>query len=186
MSSKSSIILMSAVNLWLLLFCGCKSSHHTTIRQLRETDISQSIICHDTVFGEPEMPFVFVDGIHPCLWSLGHIEPLGFRGPQYQRFYIHYDSVVRQGDGSYQVEGRTRCRDTVRHFSGFIVLDSIVPYTDSIGLEYAEELGIIHAHYVFNEDKSSVGAGVLSGKVSYDYAKLNGRFYYGAILNKTL
>lgn len=184
MSNKHILFLMFAAFVCLFGFAGCKSSRHTTIRQLREADISQSIICHDTVFWEPGIWFdstnTYATEDSLCLKKFGHIEPIGYRGPNFQRFYIHYDNVKHQGNGDYLVNGHTRCRDTIRYFSGHIVLDSATTYKDWEFSELAEEEGTIFAHYVFNEDTNCTGAGILSGRASFDYVRRHGRYYYDA------
>ena len=53
-------------------------------------------------------------------------EPLGFRGVDFDRFYIHYDSVSRIDDKRYHVMGKTRCMGTICNIKGDIVIDSIV------------------------------------------------------------
>lgn len=170
--------------LCLLGLVGCRSPRYTTIQQVRQADLSQSIICHDTVFAEPE---IWIDSTNTyahedslCLQKYGHIEPLGYRGPNFQRFYIHYNNVKHLGNGDYLVNGYTRCRDTIRYFSGHIVLDSVTTYKDWKFSELAEEEGTIFAHYVFNEDTNCAGAGILSGRVSFGYARRHGRYYYDA------
>ncbi len=171
----------------LFAFAACTKSNaqSTSIHQLRQIDIGHSIICHDTIFIEPE---VWIDSTSTysnedslCLKKIGHIEPLGYRGPNFQRFYIHFSTVVHQGNGDYRVEGYTRYRDTIRYFSGHIMLDSITQYKEWQYLELAKEEGTIFAHYVLDEDTNSAGAGILSGKASFDYAKRHGRFYYDAL-----
>lgn len=170
--------------LCLLGLVGCRSPRYSTIQQLRQVDLSQSVICHDTVFWEPEIwidstkTYAHEDSL--CLQKYGHIEPLGYRGPIFQRFYIHYDTVQHQGNGDYLVKGRTRYRDTIRYFSGHIVLDSVTTYKDWEFPELAEEEGDIFAHYVFKEDPNCAGAGILSGRATFGYAKRHGRFYYDA------
>lgn len=54
MNAKHTVFLISVSILCLLNFTACKCPHHTQIRELREIDISQSIICHDTVFRAPK------------------------------------------------------------------------------------------------------------------------------------
>ena len=52
------------------------------------------------------------------------VEPLGYRGRNYQRFYIHFDTVYKSSANTYLAQGRTRYRDTIRTFEGIITLDS--------------------------------------------------------------
>jgi len=51
-------------------------------------------------------------------------EPLGFIGEHYQRFYIHYTSVVKNKSfpNQYNVRGKTKVKDQVCSFSGTITI----------------------------------------------------------------
>lgn len=107
-------------------------------------------------------------------------EPIGYRGRDFQRFYIHYDSVRFMGNGVYKVEGRTRYRDTIRLFSGTITLDSM-RLNKGKHLPSTGKFGKLCGHYQFDEDEFS-GGGVLTGKMTIDFVKVNGRFYYDAFM----
>lgn len=51
-------------------------------------------------------------------------EPLGFIGGNYQRFYIHYTSVVKDATNpySYIVKGKTRVKNNISNFKGTITI----------------------------------------------------------------
>ena len=182
MSNRIFSILLVVLSA-MLTSTACKDGGKTmavTMEELRDTDLSR-VIMPDTILIEPDYDsqteeYVFNEKAFVPRW----FEPFGYRGRDFQRFYIHYDSVRFKGNGVYDVYGRTRYRDTIRLFSGIITLDSMrlyqAEYQPSTG-----EFGSLYGHYQFDEDEFS-GGGVLSGKMSVEFAKINGRFYYDAVM----
>ncbi len=135
----------------------------------RNTDLSRMII-PDSILTNPDYcsqkdEFMFIE-------KTSEFEPIGYRGRDFQRFYIHYDSVRFMGNGIYKVEGRTRYRDTIRLFSGTITLDSM-RLCKKENLPSTGEFGTLCGHYQFDEDEFS-GGGVLTGKMTIDFVKVNG------------
>ena len=164
--------------------CGGTKTNNTgkvTMDEIRKTDLSR-LIMSDTIFLEPDdyvsekEENVFTEKNLEPRW----FEPLGFRGSDCQRFYIHYDSVYHKGNGVYRVYGRTRYRDTIRLFTGMLMLDSLWLNEEEYLPKYAE-FGRLYGYYMYEEDEFS-GGGVLSGKMRIDFAKVNGRFYYDAVM----
>ena len=147
------------------------------MEELRNTDLSRMII-PDSILTNPDYcsqkdEFMFIE-------KTSEFEPIGYRGRDFQRFYIHYDSVRFMGNGIYKVEGRTRYRDTIRLFSGTITLDSM-RLNKGKHLPSTGKFGKLCGHYQFDEDEFS-GGGVLTGKMTIDFVKVNGRFYYDAFM----
>lgn len=171
-------------NLFLLLCvasCGGFKSHTNAkiMDEILKTDMSHRLIMPDTILVEPDYDsgteeFLFNEKAFKPRW----FEPIGFRGSDCQRFYIHYDSVWHKGNGVYRVEGRTRYKDTIRLFSGKIWLDSLQLY-DNDWMPKNCCSGFLYGHYEFEEDRFS-GGGFLSGKMRIGFAKVNGLFYYDA------
>jgi len=182
MSKRIFSILLVAL-LVALTLTDCKDGGKTTavtMEELRNTDLSR-VIMPDTILIEPDYDsqteeYVFNEKAFELRW----FEPIGYRGRDFQRFYIHYDSVRFKGNGVYDVYGRTRYRDTIRLFSGTITLDSMRLYHEEF-LPSTGEFGSLYGHYQFDEDEFS-GGGVLTGKMKIDFAKINGRFYYDAVM----
>ena len=176
MSKKITGILLVALSVALFLI-ACKTTV-VTMEELRNSDLSR-VIMPDTVLIEPEYNFETKEYIFDGkAFKLRWFEPIGYRGREFQRFYIHYDSVRFLGDGVYAVEGRTRYRDAIRLFSGTITLDSM-RLCKKENLPSTGEFGTLCGHYQFDEDEFS-GGGVLTGKMTIDFVKVNGRFYYDA------
>ena len=170
----------------LLAFVSCggtKSNNKgkVTMDEIRKTDLSR-LIMSDTIFLEPDD---YVSETEENVFTEKNLEPrwfesIGFRGSDCQRFYIHYDSVYHKGNGVYRVYGRTRYRDTIRLFTGMLMLDSLWLNEEEYLPKYAE-FGRLYGYYMYEEDEFS-GGGVLSGKMRIDFAKVNGRFYYDAVM----
>lgn len=177
MSKRILSILLVALSA-ALYPTACKVGGKTTavtMEELRNTDLSRMII-PDSILTNPDYcsqkdEFMFIE-------KTSEFEPIGYRGRDLQRFYIHYDSVRFMGNGIYKVEGRTRYRDTIRLFSGTITLDSM-RLNKGKHLPSTGKFGKLCGHYQFDEDEFS-GGGVLTGKMWIGFAKINGRFYYDA------
>ena len=173
-----TIILLCAIS------CGSHKVNTTgkiTMDEIRNTDLSHQLFMPDTILIEPDYDFetkeyIFNEKAFVPRW----FEPIGFRGNDFQRFYIHYDSVYHKGNGVYEVVGRTRYRDTIRLFSGTLTLDSLRLNNEEYLPKYGE-FGSLYGHYQYEEDEFS-GGGVLSGKMRIDFAKVNGRYYYDAFM----
>ena len=182
MSKRILSILLVALSATLFL-TACKVGGKTTavtMEELRNTDLSRMII-PDSILTNPDYcsskeEFVFIEKAFEPYW----FEPIGYRGRDFQRFYIHYDSVRFMGNGVYKVEGRTRYRDTIRLFSGTITLDSM-RLNKGKHLPSTGKFGKLCGHYQFDEDEFS-GGGILTGKMTIDFVKVNGRFYYDAFM----
>ena len=105
MSKRILSILFVALSATLFL-TACKVGGKTTavtMEELRNTDLSQMII-PDSILTNPDYcsqkdEFMFIE-------RNSEFEPIGYRGRDFQRFYIHYDSVHFMGNGIYKVEGR--------------------------------------------------------------------------------
>ena len=179
MSKRILSILFVALSATLFL-TACKVGGKTTavtMEEFRNTDLSRMII-PDSILTNPDYcsqkdEFMFIE-------KTSEFEPIGYRGRDFQRFYIHYDSVRFMGNGVYKVEGRTRYRDTIRLFSGTITLDSM-RLNKGKHLPSTGKFGKLCGHYQFDEDEFS-GGGVLTGKMTIDFVKVNGRFYYDAFM----
>ena len=179
MSKRILSILLVALSA-ALYPTACKVGGKTTsvtMEELRNTDLSRMII-PDSILTNPDYcsqkdEFMFIE-------KTSEFEPIGYRGRDFQRFYIHYDSVRFMGNGVYKVEGRTRYRDTIRLFSGTITLDSM-RLNKGKHLPSTCKFGKLCGHYQFDEDEFS-GGGVLTGKMTIDFVKVNGRFYYDAFM----
>ena len=184
---KNRIVIF--VNLLIIILlceisCSSQKAHTTgkvTMDEIRKTDLSYLLFMPDTILIESDYDFEAKEYIlNEKAFELRWFEPIGFRGNDCQRFYIHYDTVYHKGNGVYGIEGRTRYRDTIRFFTGTLTLDSLRLNNEEYLPKYGE-FGRLYGHYQYDEDEFS-GGGVLTGKMKIDFAKINGRFYYDAFM----
>lgn len=173
-----TIILLCAIS------CDGQKANATgkiTMDEIRNTDLSHRLFMPDTILIESDDDSGAKENIlNDIAFVPRWFEPIGFRGNDCQRFYIHYDSVCHKGNGVYEVMGRTRYRDTIRFFSGTLTLDSLWLNNEEYLPKYGE-FGKLYGHYQYEEDEFS-GGGIMSGKMSIDFAKVNGRYYYDAFM----
>ena len=173
-----TVILLCAIS------CGGQKANaigKITMDEIRSTDLSHRLFMPDTILIESDDDSGAKENIlNDIAFVPRWFEPIGFRSNVCQRFYIHYDSVYHKGNGVYGVEGRTRYRDTIRLFSGTLTLDSLWLHEGDCPTKNGE-FGRLYGHYMYEEDEFS-GGGILSGKMSIDFAKINGRFYYDAVM----
>lgn len=173
-----TIILLCAIS------CDGQKANATgkiTMDEIRNTDLSHRLFMPDTILIESDDDSGAKENIlNDIAFVPRWFEPIGFRGNDCLRFYIHYDSVCHKGNGVYEVMGHTRYRDTIRLFSGTLTLDSLWLNNEEYLPKYGE-FGSLYGHYQYEEDEFS-GGGIMSGKMSIDFAKVNGRYYYDAFM----
>ena len=102
-------------------------------------------------------------------------EPLGVLGKNYQRFYIHYTSVVKDANPyKYNVQGKTRVGNQVRPFTGTITVTQAGIYKPGNN-PYAPEpykgykRGTLLCHVAITESASTPGSGVISGELTTSF-----------------
>jgi hypothetical protein len=110
-------------------------------------------------------------------------EPLGYIGENYQRFYIHFISVIQNptDKAEYFVFGKTKVKDNVCSFQGTIKITSSRTYNK--GEDPNLKQGYIQEQYEFFEDSDQKGTGVLKGKFRTDfYLDEKGILSYDALM----
>lgn len=111
------------------------------------------------------------------------MEPLGYIGENYQRFYIHFTSVIQNPNNTleYFVYGKTRVKTNICSFQGLIMINDSKTYNDNQLLSLKQ--GFVHGAYEFYEDKDKKGAGILKGKFRTDfYVDKNGKIKYNSLM----
>lgn len=95
-----------------------------------------------------------------------HSTPLGYIGNDFQRFYIHFTSIIKNDlqPSKYYTYGKTKVKNNICTFQGNISIHSIT------WIETIEELanlnikqGLISGTYSFFEDPQEKGTGGFSG-----------------------
>lgn len=115
--------------------------------------------------------------------SVERQEPLGFIGEDYQRFYIHFSSVIKNPKDSleYFVYGKTKVKSNICSFQGLMsVYDSEIyqePELPSV------KQGFIKGYFEFFEDSDQPGTGIIRGKYQTNfYIDSLGKLNYDALM----
>lgn len=108
-------------------------------------------------------------------------QPLGFIGANFQRFYIHYISVVKSKSNPYVylVTGKTRVKKKIRSFNGTITISKAVLYDRSFHPRFKQ--GEVVAAVFLREDSSARPSGFIKGNLKTTfYVDKNNHFYYAS------
>lgn len=110
-------------------------------------------------------------------------EILGFIGVDYQRFYIHFISIIQNPINPYEyfAYGKTKVRETICPFQGTITIIQSGIYKS---LEFPEyEQGFAICDVVLYEDKKQPSAGFIKGRLTSNFLIDNkGQFRYDALM----
>lgn len=110
-------------------------------------------------------------------------EPLGFRGSNFERFYIHIDTVYKVSSTVYKMEARSRCKDEYSDIRGCITIDSVKQYqNDEAALSIQDKFGIIYAHYELDALIKTKPIARILGQSEYDFLLHNDSIYYDAMM----
>ncbi|WP_345949262.1 hypothetical protein ABDD95_20665 [Mucilaginibacter sp. PAMB04274] len=111
-------------------------------------------------------------------------EPIGFIGSNYQRFYIHYTSVVKDASNPYlyKVQGKTRVKNNICSFSGTITVRQAKRHLEP-NTEYPQyKYGYLICEVDLKEDPKQAGSGTITGKMTTNwYIKEQGQFAYDTL-----
>lgn len=165
-------------------------------QSISEEKIKQ-VFCEsdDMQIGEKELSESFLKFDFSNVW-LTDFKPIGFIGENYQRFYIHFDSITKDDSSPkrYQVCGKTKVKNNVCNFRGKIDLLSIRPLNEDLRLilnDQAKKYGdeevmnrtnyptyVLIAKYSFYEDKEQSYSGVFTGLLKSNfYIKRDSLFF---------
>lgn len=111
-------------------------------------------------------------------------EPLGYIGDDYQRFYIHYTSVVKSKTNPcvYHVAGKTRVKNNICSFTGTITVREATKNKDIHDITGAMA-GSAVCDVLFYEDSTQSGSGVIKGVLNTDfYFDKRSRLRYDALM----
>lgn len=110
-------------------------------------------------------------------------DPIGFIGDDYQRFYIHFSSVVQSKTDPYKysIRGKTKVKETIRPFEGSLVVKQAVIGKNDDFPKYLQ--GYATCEMILQEDKNQTSTGIIKGTINIGYVidpKKN--FRYDALL----
>jgi len=109
-------------------------------------------------------------------------EPLGYIGDNYQRFYIHFLSVIQNKENPYEyyVYGKTKVKNNICDFQGTIRITDAQWLKDEYLKEYKEIS--LKGDYTFYEDGKQKHTGKLNGKFCSDFViDPQGVLHYNAL-----
>ncbi|MGM0588955.1 MAG: hypothetical protein ACQETE_11095 [Bacteroidota bacterium] len=91
-------------------------------------------------------------------------EPVGYLGDDYQRFFIHFTSVIQDQRNKleYFAYGKTKLKNRIKSFQGKISIDSTLYLEDPVSSNTKE--GKIIGSYLFFEDPTINNAGQYEGR----------------------
>ena len=110
------------------------------------------------------------------------LDPIGFIGFDFQRFYIHFSSAIQNPNNNYEylVYGQTRVKTNVCTFQGHLLIKESRLYLESDIPNLKQ--GFVIGDYELFEDSDKKGAGILKGKFRSDFYITNdGKIKYDAI-----
>ena len=96
--------------------------------------------------------------------EINRLEPLGYFGDNYQRFYIHFISVIQnpKDKNEYFIYGKNRLKGNISEIQGTLTIEEVSVYVESDFPDYSE--GIIKGSYSLLEDAKKKGTGSFQGK----------------------
>ena len=110
-------------------------------------------------------------------------EILGFIGEDYQRFFIHFVSVIQNPTNPYEylIYGKTKVKETICSFQGTITVRQARIYKNGDISSYRQ--GFATCDVILFEDKKKISTGFIKGKLKSKFIIDNkGRFRYDALM----
>ena len=108
-------------------------------------------------------------------------DPIGFIGPTYQRFYLHYTSIRPDATNPYlyHVTGKTRVKNNICAFAGTITVAKARLYKEP-NREYPQyREGELTCQVALAEDRQQSGSGTIRGTLTtYFYVDKQGQLQY--------
>ncbi len=97
------------------------------------------------------------------------IQPIGFIGGDYQRFYIHYTSIIKDVSNPYKyiVRGKTKVGNKIRAFTGSIVIINAELSKESEDPRFKQ--GRVICTVDIKEDKNQSLTGYIKGTLITDW-----------------
>jgi hypothetical protein len=165
----------------ILIFLGILTSIFTFGQEMKTSDFKSGIQKFD--ISDLWTLNKFQDEYQGKISFIERQEPLGFIGENYQRFFIHFISVIQNPTNKveYLVYGKTRVKNNICSFQGHVIIKVAKTYIDS-DLQPLKQ-GFIKGEYEFFEDSDEKGTGFLKGNFTTDfYIDKDGQIKYEATM----
>ena len=148
--------------LTVLLFCRSYAQDTTTTNffdQIKTYDLS-TILTTDSILNE--------DG-QGGKEKFKRAEILGFIGDDYQRFFIHFVSIIQNPANHYEyfAFGKTKVKETIRSFQGTITIRQARIYKNGDIPAYKQ--GFATCDVVLYEDEKQSSTGIFKGKLKSNF-----------------
>jgi hypothetical protein len=137
--------------------------------QIKNYDLSE-VMAADSIFAEEET-------------MIGRAEILGFIGENYQRFHIHFISIIQNPLNPYEyfAYGKTKVKENICSFQGTIKVTKSRLYKESDIPNYQQ--GYAECEVNLYEDRKEKSTGFFFGKLRTDFLiDDKGKFRYDAIM----
>src|ERR1035437_2460120 len=100
-------------------------------------------------------------------------EPLGYIGSNFQRFQMHFITIVRSSTNPYEykITGKTKVRDNICCFTGTMTVSEATNDTSDLMKEIGFPTytrGFITLQVQIDENNTHVGSGVIKGELTTD------------------
>ena len=176
--------MMLKQNLFVLVFAGLALMNASFTRALPKTLLDE-ITGQDVSFlwksHRPALP------ASPCSEDSITWIPLGFIGEDYQRLYIHFESIIRNPErgNHYLVYGKSRVKNNVCPFQGMFSIEEATSFTYQ---EFVDDPcvllgGGLAGTYTFFEDPETPYSGVFEGDFVTDiYLGSRGEVHYDNLM----
>lgn len=167
---------INVIVLTVLLFGKTYAQDTTTIdffEQIKAYELS-TVLTADSILTEDRE-----DGNE----KLKRPEILGFIGDDYQRFFIHFVSVIRNPTNPYEylVYGKTKVKETICSFKGTITIRQARIYKSEDIPTYKQGFAICDVSLY--EDKNQPSSGFIKGQLKSEFLIDNkGQFRYDALM----
>lgn len=173
---KTALRPITIIFLTVLLFGKTYAQDTTTTNfydQIKTYDLSK-VLTADSILSEDR------EGGEDVL---KRADILGFTGDEYQRFFIHFISVIQNPINPYEylVYGKTKVKETICSFQGTItIIESRIYKSGDIP---AYKQGFTTCEVMLYEDKKQSSTGFIKGKLKIKFLIDNkGKFRYDALM----
>ena len=174
----SKKIFISAILFFTAIMCNHSNGQDTSssnfYNQIKNYDLS-SVFNPDSIIDDGNIKYK-------------HRDPLGYIDTNYQRFQIHFTSIVKSkfNPYEYKILGKTKVKDNICSFTGTITVIAADFDTSrlmkEIGFPTYKE-GYITGHIQIYEDKNQSFSGFINGQLSTDcYIYNKGKINYNALM----
>ncbi|MDY3548983.1 hypothetical protein PG291_10270 [Riemerella anatipestifer] len=162
--------------IFLTFFIGvtfAQGNGNNFYNEIKNYDISRIIVADSIIIEDREN----------TKEKVAKAEPIGFIGDDYQRFYIHFISVIQNPKNQYEyfVYGKTKVKETIRPFQGTIVVKKAnIKKDDDIYPNY--KVGLATCEVNFYEDRKLTSTGFIKGEMTIGYViDTKNNFRYNAL-----